>query len=226
MPAICILLWKSFFYNTHMQLFTSDNFQQLCNELGERDAVFKAILNEYSYPPMWTREPSFATLIHIILEQQVSLASAKAAFIKLQEKTGGITPERLLLLTDEELRACYFSRQKTVYARHLAEAFIAEKIQLHLFNTQTDEAIRSALTQIKGIGNWTVDIYLLFALQRTDVFPTGDLAMINALKEVKALAKTTTKETLILLAEAWRPYRSIATMLLWHYYIKKRNIKL
>jgi DNA-3-methyladenine glycosylase II len=217
---------KFFYYLTHMQQFTSDNFEQLCNELGKRDAIFKAILKEYSYPPMWTREPSFATLIHIILEQQVSLASAKAAFVKLQEKLGTITPEGLLLLTDEELRACYFSRQKTVYARHLAEALIAKQIQLHHFDTLHDDDIRTVLTQVKGIGNWTVDVYLLFALQRTDIFPTGDLAMINALKEVKALPKTATKEELIALAEVWRPYRSVATMLLWHYYIKKRNIKL
>lgn len=208
-----------------MQQFTSNNFQQLCNELGERDLIFKNILQQYSYPPMWTRSATFATLIHIVLEQQVSLASARAAFNKLKEKIGQITPAKLLLLTDEELRACYFSRQKTVYARHLAEAIISKKIQLTKLTTSHDDEVRVILKQVKGIGDWTADVYLLFALQRTDIFPIGDLAMVNALKEVKKLPANTPRETIISLAEYWRPYRSIAAMLLWHHYIKKRNIK-
>ncbi|OQP65764.1 3-methyladenine DNA glycosylase [Niastella vici] len=208
-----------------MQQFTSDNFQLLCNELAEREPVFKVILQQHSYPPMWTRPASFATLIHIILEQQVSLASARAAFNKLKEKTGTITPAKLLLLSDEELKACYFSRQKTVYARHLAEAFISKKIQLNKLTASHDDHVRGVLKQVKGIGDWTADVYLLFALQRTDIFPIGDLAMVNALKEVKKLPVHTTKEDMLLLADAWRPYRSIAAMMLWHHYIKSRNIK-
>ena len=175
---------------------------------------------------MWTRPASFATLIHIVLEQQVSLASARAAFNKLKEKIGDITPAKLLRLSDEALRACYFSRQKTVYARHLAEAFISKKIQLNKLTASHDDDVRGILKQVKGIGDWTADVYLLFALQRTDIFPIGDLAMVNALKEVKKLPAHTTRADILLLADAWRPYRSIAAMLLWHHYIKKRNIKL
>jgi DNA-3-methyladenine glycosylase II len=209
-----------------MMQFTSDNFQQLCNELAERDAIFKNILQQHSYPPMWTRPASFATLIHIVLEQQVSLASAKAAFNKLKEKLGTITPASLLQLTDEELKACYFSRQKTVYARHLAEAFISKKIQLQKLTASHDEDVRSILKQVKGIGDWTADVYLMFALQRTDIFPIGDLAMVNALKEVKQLPAGTSKNDMLLLAEPWRPYRSIAAMMLWHHYLKTRKIKI
>ena len=209
-----------------MMQFTSDNFQQLCNELAERDAIFKNILQQHCYPPMWTRSASFATLIHIVLEQQVSLASAKAAFNKLKEKLGTITPSNLLQLTDEELKACYFSRQKTVYARHLAEAFISKKIQLKKLTASHDEDVRNTLKQIKGIGDWTADVYLMFALQRTDIFPIGDLAMVNALKEVKQLPAGTSKTDLLLLAEPWRPYRSIAAMMLWHHYLKTRKIKI
>jgi DNA-3-methyladenine glycosylase II len=209
-----------------MLQFTSDNFHSLCHDLAEKDLIFKDILQQYSYPPMWTRPASFATLIHIVLEQQVSLASAKAAFNKLKEKLGTITPARLLKLSDEELRACYFSRQKTVYARHLAEAFISKKIQLNKFTASHDDEVRGVLKQVKGIGDWTADVYLLFALQRTDIFPIGDLAMVNALKEVKKLPAHTSRQDLLLLADAWRPYRSIAAMLLWHHYIKTRNIKL
>lgn len=209
-----------------MLQFNNDNFQLFCNELAERDLIFKDILLRHSYPPMWTRPASFATLIHIVLEQQVSLASARAAFNKLKEKIGQVTPARLLKLTDEELRACYFSRQKTVYARHLAEAFISKKIQLNKLTTSHDDVVRGTLKQVKGIGDWTADVYLLFALQRTDIFPIGDLAMVNALKEVKQLPATTSREDILLLAEPWRPYRGIAAYLLWHHYIKTRNIKL
>jgi DNA-3-methyladenine glycosylase II len=175
---------------------------------------------------MWTRTNTFATLIHIILEQQVSLASARAAFNKLKQKTGKITPQNLLALSDAEMKAVYFSRQKTIYARHLATATLEGKIDLKKYNGYPDDVIREQLTQIKGIGNWTTDIYLLFALQRTDAFPVGDLAMVNALKEVKNLKGIISKERIIKIAGKWQPNRSIATMLLWHYYIQTRNIKL
>lgn len=207
-------------------MFHQQNFRQLCDALSERDEVFTTIIEKHSYPPMWTRPASFATLIHIILEQQVSLASALAAFNKLKEKIGAITPGKLLQLSDEEMKACYFSRQKMVYARHLAETIISKKIQFKKLSVSSDEAVRVALKQVKGIGDWTADVFLMFALQRADVFPIGDLAMVNALKEVKQLPKHTAKEELLLMAEPWRPYRSIAAMLLWHHYIKTRNIKL
>ena len=209
-----------------MLQFTSDNFQPLCNKLAEKDLIFKDILQQHSYPPMWTRPASFATLIHIVLEQQVSLESARAAFNKLKEKIGQITPAKLLQLSDEELRACYFSRQKTVYARHLAAAFISKKIQLNKLNASHDDIVRGILKQVKGIGDWTADGYLLFVLQRTDVFPIGDLAMVNALKEIKQLPAHTSREDILTIAEPWRPYRSIAAYLLWHHYIKTRKIKL
>lgn len=206
--------------------FHENNFRDFCDVLAKRDKDFKKILHHHSYPPMWTRPASFATLIHIVLEQQVSLASALAAFNKLKEKIGTVTPARLLLLSDVEMRACYFSRQKMGYARHLAETILNKKIQLKKHALLPDDEVRVSLKQVKGIGDWTADVYLLFALQRTDIFPIGDLAMVNALKEVKQLPKTATKEDLLKMADLWRPYRSIATMLLWHHYIKTRNIKI
>src|SRR5204863_7609990 len=118
-----------------------------------------------------------------------------------------------------------FSRQKTVYARCLAEAILSKQIELKKFYALEDAVIRQQLKTIKGIGDWTVDVYLLFALQRTDIFPLGDLAMVSALKEIKQLKKETKKEEFLKLSEAWKPYRSIATMLLWHYYIQKKGIK-
>ena len=205
--------------------FNKANFSSLCDLLSKKDQHFKNIIEEYGYPPMWTRPATFPTLIHIILEQQVSLASAKAAFVKLKEKLVSITPRNLLSLTDDEMKACYFSRQKMVYARYLAEAIVSKRLNLKKISLLPDEKIREELKRIKGIGDWTVDIYLLFALQRTDIFPTGDLAMINAFKEIKQLKTIVTKEEVIALSESWKPYRSIATMLLWHYYIQKRRSK-
>ena len=205
--------------------FHEVSFKQICNKLSRKDADLKFILKTYGYPPIWTRSNSFATLIHIILEQQVSLASAKAAFDKLKKNFGVITTKKIIALSDDELKACYFSRQKIVYARHLAASMLSRKISLRKFVAMPDNEIRDQLKQIKGIGDWTVDVYLLFVLHRANVFPTGDLAMMNALKEVKKLPRHTSKEEMLKLAEGWQPYRSIATMLLWHYYIQKQGIK-
>ena len=203
--------------------FDQQNFHFICDKLARKDRSLFTIIRQYGYPPIWTRKGNFQTLIHIILEQQVSLASARAALNKLTERIGTITPKKLLALSDEELKACYFSRQKTVYARCLGNAIVTRQIILKNFSDLDDAEIRRQLKTIKGIGDWTVDVYLLFALQRTDIFPLGDLAMVNALKEVKQLSKETKQEELLKLAERWRPYRSIATMLLWHYYIQKRE---
>jgi DNA-3-methyladenine glycosylase II len=205
--------------------FDGQNFHSICDHLAKKDKHLHSIIKQFGYPPIWTRKANFQTLIHIILEQQVSLASARAALNKLKQRIGTITPKKLLALSDEELKACYFSRQKTVYARCLGNAIVSREIILSTFPDLDDAEIRQQLKTIKGIGDWTVDVYLLFAMQRTDVFPLGDLAMVNALKEVTHLPKETKQEELLKLAEKWRPYRSIATMLFWHYYIEKRGIK-
>jgi DNA-3-methyladenine glycosylase II len=209
-----------------IERFDETNFQALCEKLAKKDKELRKIIKTYGYPPMWVRENSFATLALTILEQQVSLASAFAAFKKLKEKIQLITPKALLKLSDEELRECYFSRQKIIYVRGLATALIKEEISLQQFEFENDEVIRTKLKTLKGIGDWTTDIYLIHALRRTDIFPIGDLALVNALKEIKSLSATTPKEELIKIAKPWQPYRSIASMLLWHHYIQSRQIKL
>ena len=206
--------------------FHKDNFHTLGDKLTKKDKHLRFIVKQYGYPPLWTRPANFQTLVHIILEQQVSLASARAALNKLQEKLGVITPRKIFSLSDEELKACYFSRQKIVYVKCLAQSILAKQTNLKTLSSLNDSEVRQQLKTIKGIGDWTVDVYLLFALQRTDIFPVGDLAMVNALKEIKQLPKKISQEKLLALGERWRPYRSIATMLLWHYYIQKRGIKL
>ncbi len=205
--------------------FEKTVFHQLCNELAAKDIDLKHIIDTYSYPPFWIRPNTFETVVLTILEQQVSLASAYAAYKKLKEKLGRLTPKNILSLTDEELRQCYLSRQKIIYVRELAKAIITKQISLKAFAFQSNDRVREELKKIKGIGDWTVDIYLIHALQRADIFPVGDLALVNSMRMVKQLPAAT-KEELLQIAETWKPYRSIATMMLWHYYIKKKNIRL
>jgi len=207
-----------------IEKFSEQNLHELYDLVAKKDNSLKAIITEYGYPPLWIRPNSFETLVLTILEQQVSLASAYSAYKKLEEKIR-ITPKNLLQLTDEELRNCYLSRQKIVYTRELANAIVSKRIQLKKFEEMPDDSVRSELKALKGIGDWTVDIYLLHALRRTDVFPVGDLALVNSIKMVKQLPSIT-KQELLELSTKWIPYRSIATMLFWHYYIKKKNIKI
>lgn len=205
--------------NIIFETFSADNFHAICDKLAELDNDLADIIKEHGYPPMWSRPNTYETLVHIILEQQVSLASALAALKKLQEKTIELTPENILKLSDEELKACYVSRQKTIYLRGLALTLVEKRLDLDVLETLPDDKVRSQLTTLKGIGNWTTDIYLMFVLQRSDIFPIGDLAAVNALKRAKKLAKETPREDLLDIANLWKPYRTIATMILWHHYL-------
>lgn len=206
--------------------FDAGSFRGICGKLARRDTELAAIIREHGHPPMWTRPATFQTLILIILEQQVSLASAYAAFKKLKEKIGYVTPARILKLSDAEMRACYFTRQKTGYARELALAVQSRELKLSQLSSLPDEEVRSQMIRLKGIGHWTIDVFLMHALQRTDLFPLGDIALVNSLKETKNLPAHTSKNEMLQIAEAWRPYRTIAAMILWHSYIRKRGIKL
>jgi len=203
--------------------FNHSNFHSICDQLALADDELAGIIRVYGYPPLWERPNTFESLVHIILEQQVSLASALSALNKLKERLQEITPARILLLTDEEMKACYCSRQKTAYIRYLAEAILSGQISLAGMEQLTDEEARTKLIALKGIGNWTIDIYLLFVLKRSDIFPIGDLAAVNALKRIKKLPPATPRADLITIAGKWAPNRSIATMLLWHHYLSVRK---
>lgn len=191
-----------------------------CNKLFKIDPVFADIHVLYGEPPNWSRPPGFISLSKIILEQQVSLASAKAHFEKLNGYITEFTPQNILKLTDEEMRACQISRQKAKYLRALSVAIRDEEIDLETLPGMKEDEIRAQLTQIKGIGQWTSDIYLMFCLQSKDIFPIGDIALVNTVKE---LTNVMTREEIIARAEKWQPLRSLASYFLWHYYLKKRN---
>lgn len=204
--------------------FDTKNFQDLCNLVCDKDAAFKTVIDLYGYPPVWKRKPGFASLILIILEQQVSLASARAAYNKLEQYIGVITPQKILSLSDAELKACYFSRQKIVYARDLAARVQNKTLKLTALKDMPDDLVRNQLKQVKGIGDWTADVYLMFVLQRTDCFPQGDIALIKATKALKQLRIDTPVEEIVSIAAAWAPYRTIASYMLWHFYLSKRGI--
>ena len=202
-----------------IQQFTSANYKSICDQLTSNDPHLDHIIKTHGYPPFWSRPNNFESLVHIILEQQVSLASALSALNKLKERVQELTPVRVLLLTDEEMRACYVSRQKSSYIKYLAEALLSGQLNLEELHHLPDDEIRTQLTSLKGIGNWTADVYLMFALQRADIFPIGDLAAVNALKRVKQLPPETTVEEMLAITEQWQPYRTLAAMLLWHFYL-------
>lgn len=187
--------------------------------LSQRDPDLARILRTLGPPPMWSRDEGFATLIRIILEQQVSLASAKAAFDRLAAAVAPLTPAGFLTLDDTELTAIGFSRQKAGYGRHLAEAIAAERFCPESLRDMDDDAAKAALVALKGIGPWSADIYLLMALRRPDVWPAGDLALAQAAQRAKGLPSCPSPAEMEALAAPWRPWRAVAARLLWHLYL-------
>jgi len=192
-----------------------DAVDQLC----QRDPVLQAVVDEHGYPPLWSRPPGFATLIHIILEQQVSLASARACFDKLNAKLPSLTPDDFLTLEDDELLTIGFSRQKARYSRHLARAVLNQSLELKSFQRLPDSAVFDQLTAQVGIGPWTANIYLLMALGRPDIWPGGDLALEVALQRLHDLDHRPKGAKFDEYGEPWRPYRAVAARILWHYYL-------
>ncbi len=192
--------------------------------LAKTDATLAQILKDFGPPPVWEREQGFATLLYIILEQLVSLASAKATFERLLAVVSApLTPERFIELDDATLRRAGFSRQKTAATRNLARAIIEGDLDLAALNTMSDEEARSELLKINGIGRWTADIYLLRALLRPDVFPTGDRALVVAVQLLNGFAQPPTTKDLELMAANWQPWRAVAARILWHYYLNRRR---
>ena len=190
--------------------------------LAARDPGLAGIAARYGTPPLWAREPGFPTLVHLILEQQVSLASAKAAFDRLVAATDPLTPASLLALDDGELLAIGFSRQKTRYARALASAVVGGDLDLDALAAADDDEVDRRLTVLPGIGPWTATIYRLMVLLRPDAWPVGDIALAQALAETRGLAARPTQQELHAAAEAWRPLRAVAARLLWHHYLSVR----
>jgi DNA-3-methyladenine glycosylase II len=192
-----------------------------CRALAEQDPDLGRVLDRWGTPPLWDREPGFATLVHMILEQQVSLASAAAAMGRLVEAIGTPTPETFLRLGDDRLLEIGFSRQKRTYARDLAGRMVDGRLDLDHINGLKDSLARERLMEVKGIGAWTADVYLLMVLLRPDVWPVGDRALVVAARALKGLRGDPDEAELVELGEPWRPLRSVAARMLWHFYLNE-----
>jgi DNA-3-methyladenine glycosylase II len=208
--------------NNDFETISENNYADLIRLLIERDKDLAGVIETYGKPPIWIRPAGFPTLIHIILEQQVSISSALAAYERLKLRLGEITPSRFLTLTDEELRSIGLSRQKTLYTKNLANAIVNGELDLNALESLPDDAVKAELTKLKGIGRWTADVYLLMCLRRTDAFPVGDLGVIVGMQKLKNLLHRPTSEELEIMSEAWKPLRAVATRILWHFYLSPK----
>jgi DNA-3-methyladenine glycosylase II len=201
---------------------TADSLLVAVRDLAAQDAVLGGIVERFGSPPLWGRAPGFPTLVHIILEQQVSLASAAAAYGRLQARVDPLTPAGFLALTDAELLAIGFSRQKARYARSLAVAVEDASLDLDGLAVMDDEAVDSELFSVPGIGPWTATIYRLMVLRRPDAWPASDIALAQSLAEAQGLPKRPSPDEMLAAAEAWRPWRAVAARILWHGYLETR----
>lgn len=191
--------------------------------LRKQDIIFEKIIQQFGFPIQPKRPQGFETLVLLILEQQVSVDSAKATFNKLKKAIPDFSVENLFTFSVENFRTCGVSRQKTQYIKALAQAILSKELDLESLASKEPEIVRQELIKIKGIGNWTIDIYLMFCLESLDIIPLGDIAVVNTMKE---LLDIHTKEEMEIYAQKWKPYRSVATYFLWHYYLEKRGRKI
>jgi DNA-3-methyladenine glycosylase II len=191
-------------------------------ELAARDQLLANIYATHGDPPLWQRASGFRTLVHIILEQQVSLGSAKSMLNRLEADIQPFTPERFVELGDAHLRDLGVTRQKSSYLLHLAESIVSGELNFRKLSRLSDDQVLVQLTGIKGIGSWSANIYLLMAMRRADIWPAGDLALAVAIKELHGLDARPSPEELERIAEQWRPYRAVAARMLWQYYLGRK----
>jgi DNA-3-methyladenine glycosylase II len=198
-------------------------FHATVDALGADDPALAAIVERFGRPRLWRRDPGFATLVLLILEQQVSLASAKAAYDRLATEVGVVAPAPVLALDDETLRRVGFSRQKTRYVRALATAIVDGHLDLDALPMLPDAEVRRDLVALPGIGPWTADVYMLACLARPDLWPVGDVALQTAAQRALGLERRPSATELEQIGDRWRPHRSVAAQLLWHLYLGERR---
>jgi len=201
------------------QRLTAASLVEAAAELAAVDHDLAAVLDRLGPPPLWDRKPGFPTLVHIILEQQVSLASARSAFARLRDTLPSFDPQSFLTLGDATLKRVGFSGQKGRYCRIVARALLDGSLDLESLALKPDDQVRAELTRITGIGPWTADVYLLMVLLRPDIWPAGDLALAIAAQDLKGLSARPSPAELAALGEGWRPWRAVAARCLWHHYL-------
>jgi DNA-3-methyladenine glycosylase II len=199
------------------------SFRAYARELAERDEALGAVVATHGLPGFWRRPATFATLVLLVVEQQVSLASAKAVFDRMAVLLGAVTPEALLGVTPDDLGRVGLTRQKQRYVRLLAEAVVEGRLDLAALADLPDSDARAELLALTGIGPWTADVYLLSALGRPDMWPVGDRALQVGVAEVLGHPEVPSALELEALGEPWRPVRAVAARLVWHSYLCRRN---
>jgi DNA-3-methyladenine glycosylase II len=202
---------------------TIESLATAAKALAERDSHLAIIHQIHGPPPMWARRPGFTTLLRIILEQQVSLVSARAMFLRLKSNIEPFTALGFIEAGEASLRALGVTRQKAHYCVQVAQAFTSD--DLNQIARMNDEDAQAALLRIKGVGPWTASIYLLMALGRPDIWPDGDIALASAVGRLRKMKTRPSFPELAKIAEGWRPYRSVAARMLWQYYLAKRDRK-
>ena len=190
--------------------------------LATTDPDLAAVVERHGPPPLWAREPGFVTLVQIILEQQVSLASGAAAYERLVRSLRVVDPATLADTDPTVLEAAGLTRQKTRYLGALAAAVMDGSLELDGLANADDDTVRASLCALPGIGPWTADVYLLMALGRPDAWPAADIALAAATARVKGLPVRPTMIEMTSLAEAWRPWRAVAARILWHAYLSEK----
>ncbi|MBV9828161.1 MAG: DNA-3-methyladenine glycosylase 2 family protein [Alphaproteobacteria bacterium] len=195
-----------------------DGIEALGNE-----PLFQAILEQAGSPRFRRRRNGFPTLLHIILEQQVSIDAAAAMHRRLVSLCQPLEPGPFLALDDATLRSCGFSRQKAAYGRGLAEAVVSGRLDFAALAQADDAAALATLVALKGIGRWSAEIYLIFALGRADIWPAADLGLQLAVADLMALPARPSEPALRQIGERWQPWRSVAACLFWQSYLHARK---
>jgi len=207
------------------EVLTQSTLVEAAKQLARGDRHLASILERFGPPPLWARRPGFSTLVKIILEQQVSLASAASIFARLEKNIVPFRPARMIELGEAHLKSQGLTRQKTAYCLHLAQSLHDKRLILSRLAQMSDDEAKSALMDVKGIGLWSADVYLLMALGRTDIWPATDLALAISITKLKQLKTRPTPNQLFEMAEAWRPFRSVAARMLWQYYLASKGAR-
>lgn len=209
--------------STIIRTLTDETYQRGIYELCLQDSSLADVVSRWGNPPFWTHAPGFPGIVIAILAQQVSLESAQAAFTRLENTISSVNPEEFLSLNDDTLRTIGFSRQKASYVRGVAHGIITGAIDLDYLESMDNEDARNSLVEVRGIGEWTADTYLLFSLRRPDVWPSGDLALAKSIQELRGLNSVPSWDEVDSIADRWRPWRAVAARILWHYYLNERG---
>lgn len=206
-----------------MYQLTRATLCQALDELCDADPALQRVYQQFGYPPLWQRTQSFATIVHIILEQKVSLDSARAVMQRVSALCPGMQPGQFLELTEAQLRKAGLSERKVSYCYSIAQALVTGQLNLVAIRRMSDEQVIESLTAVRGIGPWTAGVYLMMALRRSNAWASGDRALAVSYSECVGTTDIPDYAELDRLAEAWRPYRGAAARLLWHAYLQRRN---